>query len=102
MRIPLNPFWVFVVVALVVLVAIVVISRKRNETEVLNAPNEPGVTTGPSLPATLAVVFGLAVILVPFGIAIAALWGPSVGVVAYFGLLGGGLIGLAVSRRSRG
>jgi hypothetical protein len=101
MRIALNPFWVFVLVAVVVLFAIVMISNRRNETRILTPPNEPGVS-GPSVPATIAVLLALAVILVPFGIAIAALWGPSVGIVAYFALFTAGLIGLAVSRRSRG
>ena len=101
MRSVLNPFLVSVVVGLVVLVAIVVISRRRNETTVRVGPHERG-TTAPSGPTTLAFVLALAVVLVPFGIAVAALWGPSAGIVAYSALLAGSLIAVAVSRRSRG
>ena len=101
MRIGLNPFWVFVAVGLVVLVVVVVVSYRRNATQGLTGTNEPRATTGPSIPAMLAVALGLALILMPFGIAIAAIWGPSIGIAAYLALLVGGLIGLAASRRSR-
>ena len=100
MRIVLNPFLVSAVVALVVLVAIVVISHRRNETRVRVGTREQGATTAPSGPTTLASVLALAVVLVPFGIAVAALWGPSAGIVAYPALFAGSLIALAVSRRS--
>jgi hypothetical protein len=50
---------------------------------------------------TIVVVLALAVILVPFGIAAAALAGPEVGIVAYGTLLAGAFIGRALSRRSR-
>jgi hypothetical protein len=101
MRTALNPFWVFVVVAAIVLIAIVVISQRRNATHAPTAANAPGVTTGLRIPAAPAAL-GLAVVLVPVGIAIAALGGPTVGIVAYFALFVGGLIGLAALRRSRG
>ena len=102
MRIPFNPFLVFVAVALVVVVVLAVISRHRKETQTLTAMNDPGATAGPSVAATLAVVLAVAVILVPFGIAVAVLWGPTIGIAAYFALVTAGLIGLAVSRRSHG
>jgi len=101
MRIGLNPFWVFVAVGLVVLVVVVMISYRRSATQGLTGTNELRATTGPSIPAMLAVALGLALILMPFGIAIAAIWGPSIGIAAYMALLVGGLIGLAASRRSR-
>jgi hypothetical protein len=47
-------------------------------------------------------VLALAVILVPFGIAAAALAGPEVGIVAYGALLAGACIAGALWRRSRG
>ena len=102
MRIPLNPFLVFVVVAVVVLVAIVLISYRRSEKQALPAKNEPGVTIRTDALPPIVVVLALAVILVPFGIAAAALGGPEVGIVAYGILLAGALIGRALWRRSRG
>jgi heme/copper-type cytochrome/quinol oxidase subunit 2 len=99
MRIPVNPFWLFVAVALVVLVAIVLISYRRNETQALTAKNEPGATIRSDALPTVVVVLALAVILVPFGIAAAALGGPEAGVVAYGVLLAGTLIGRAMWRR---
>ena len=101
MRLSFNPFLVSVAAALIVLVAIVVISHRRDEARALTAANQPGTTTGPSVPTALAIVLALAVLVVPFGIAIAALWGPAAGIVAYSALLVGGLIVLA-ARRSRG
>jgi uncharacterized membrane protein YdjX (TVP38/TMEM64 family) len=101
MRMPFNPFFVFVVVAVVVVVVIAVISRRRTGTQTLAVTNGTRATTGPSVAVTLAIVLAVAVILIPCGIAIAALWGPSVGFFACFALLVGGLIALALSRRSR-
>jgi hypothetical protein len=101
MRIVLNPFLVSVLVGLVMLVASVVIRGRRNEARVGVGPHEPG-TAAPSGPTTPAFVLALAVVLVPFGIAAAALWGPVGGIVAYAALLAGSLIAFAVSRRSRG
>ena len=91
MRITFNPFLVSVAAALLVLVAIVVISHRRNEERVLTAANQPGTTPGPSIPTALAML-ALAVLLVPFGIAVAALWGPTPGIVAYSALLAAGVI----------
>jgi len=102
MRTAFNPFLVSVAVALIALVAIMVISHRRNETRALTAANRPGTTTSPSVPTAVAVVAAVAVLLVPFGIAFAALWGPSVGILVWFALLAGGLIALAVWRRSQG
>jgi protein-S-isoprenylcysteine O-methyltransferase Ste14 len=92
-----NPFLVFVV-ALIVLVAIVRISYHRNGTQAATGPNASA-TTGPNVVSTLAVV--LAVCLVPFGIAIAALSGPSFGFATYFVLLAVGATALSATRRRR-
>ena len=102
MRTAFNPFLVSVAVALIALVTIMLISHRRNETQALTATSRPTTTTGPSVPTTLALVVAVAVLLVPFGIASAALWGPAVGVFAWCALFVGGLIALAVSTRSRG
>ncbi len=90
-----NPFLVFVLVAVVVLIAIAVVSQRRARSVV----NATGSTTQPGVPTALAVL-GLAAVLVPVGIAIAALGGPTAGVVAYVTLLVGGLLWWA-ARRSR-
>jgi heme/copper-type cytochrome/quinol oxidase subunit 2 len=102
MRILLNPFWVFVAVAFVALAAIVLISYRRSEKRALTSGNEPGVTIRTDALPTIVVVLALAVILVPFGIAAAALAGPEVGIVAYGALLAGACIAGALWRRSRG
>jgi hypothetical protein len=94
-----NPFLVFVV-ALIVLVAIVRISYHRNGTQAATGPNASA-TTGPNVVSTLAVVVVLAVCLVPFGIAIAALSGPSFGFATYFVLLAVGATALSATRRRR-
>lgn len=100
MRMALNPFLVSLAVALLVLGAIVVSSHRHHEMQALAAP--PGSNaTGPSVLPAPALALALAVLLVPFGIAFAALWGPPVGIGAYFALLVGGVIALTVSRRSR-
>jgi hypothetical protein len=41
MRIPLNPFWVFVAVAFFALAATVPVSYRRSEKQALTAKNEP-------------------------------------------------------------
>ena len=96
-----NPFLVFVVVALIVLVAIVRISYHRNGTQAATGANASA-TTGPNVVSTLAVGVVLAVCLVPFGIAAATLWGPSFGFATYFVLLAVGATasGAARCRRS--
>jgi hypothetical protein len=101
MRIPFNPFLLLVAVAVVVLVASVLISYRRNEKQALTARDEPGVTIRSEALPTVVVALALAVVLVPFGIAAAALGGPEVGFFAYGVLLGGALIGRAMSTRSR-
>ena len=102
MRTAFNPFLVSVAVALLALVAIMVLLHRRTETWALTAANRPRTTSSPSVPATLALVAAVAVLLVPFGIAFAALCGPSVGILVWSALLAGGLTALAVSRRSHG
>ena len=97
----LNPFLVALAVALLVLGAIVVSSHRRHQMRAPAAPRGPTATTGPSVRPTPALTLALAVLLVPFGIAFAALWGPPVGIGAYFALLVGGLIALTVARQSR-
>ena len=94
MRIAVNPFLASAAVAVVVVVAVAMLSQRRAEPQVVD-------TTGPSGRTTLALVVVLLTVLVPFSIAIAALWGPSVGIAAYVALFAGGSIALAVSRRSR-
>ena len=91
MPIPLNPFYVAVAAAMVVLFAIGLISNKRNEARAGHG--------GPTSPVVVVV---LAMLLVPVGIAIAALGGPAAGVVAYLALLLGGSVVLTARRRSRG
>lgn len=100
MRMTLNPFLVSLAVALLVLGAIVVSSHRRSEMQALPAPRGSH-ATGPSVLPTPAIALALAVVLVPFGIAFAALWGPPVGIGAYVALWVGGVIALTVSRRSR-
>lgn len=100
MRVALNPFLVSLAVALLVLGALVVSSHRRNEMEALATPSGSS-ATGPSVLPTPALALALAVLLVPFGIAFAALWGPPVGIGAYSALLVGGVTALTVSRRSR-
>ena len=97
----LNPFFVSVVAALVALCAVVWISHHRSATELATGSNAQAATegNGPSLPAVVVV---LAVCLVPFGIAAAALLGPSFGFAAYFALLVVGLLAVGASRRRRG
>jgi hypothetical protein len=101
MRMALNPFLVSLAVALLLLVAIVVSSHRRHQMQALAAPRGPSGTAGSSVLPTPALALALAVLLVPFGIAFAALWGPPVGIGAYFALLVGGVTALTVSRRSR-
>ena len=88
-----NPFAASLVVALVVVATIVMRSRRRTGPE-------PRATKGPGVPTGGALVLALAAVLVPFSIAVAAVWGPSVGMAAYVALLAGGSIALA-SRRFR-
>ena len=51
-RIPLNPFWLFVAVALVVLVAVALISYRRSEKQAVTDRNDPGATIRTDAPAT--------------------------------------------------
>jgi hypothetical protein len=95
-----NPFLVSLVVAFVVIVAIVRISHHRSETPAVTGANRR-TTTGANVPSLLTVVLVLAVCLVPFGIAAAALWGPAFGFATYFGLLIVGLTALGSSKRRR-
>ncbi len=69
MRIPLNPFWLFAAIALVVLVAILLISGQRETRQALSSTNEPGSATRTQALPTVVVVLALAVVLIPFGIA---------------------------------
>ena len=94
----INPFLVSVVVALVVLVAVVWTSHRRSETQVATGANAPA-SASRNIPSLLAVVVVLAVCLLPFGIAAAALSGPPFGFAAFFALLAVGLIALGASRR---
>ncbi len=95
-----NPFLVSVVIALIVLVAIVRASYRRNGTQAAAGANA-STATGPNVSSTLAVVFVLAVCVVPFGIAAAALWGPAFGFATYFVLLAVGASALGALRRRR-
>lgn len=102
MTMGLNPFLVSVAVALFVLGAMVVRSRRRSDVWALSDLQGPSVATGSSVAPTAASTLALAVVLVPFGIAFAALWGPPVGIAVYVVLLAGALVGLRVSRRAPG
>ena len=101
MTVALNPFLVSLAVALLVLGAIVVSSHRQHQMQALVAgrgPREHAGSGGLSMPA---LVLALPVMLVPFGIAFAAIWGPPVAMGAYLALLIGGVIARRISPRFR-
>ncbi len=101
MRIPLNPFWLFAAIAVVVLVAIVLISSSRQTRQAPPSKSGPGATTRSHALPTAVVALALAVILIPFGIAAAAIGGPEIGVLAYGVLLALALTGRTLWRQLR-
>lgn len=97
----LNPFLVSLAVALLVLGAMAASSHRRHQTRASAGPHQHGGTAGPTVLPMPTLALALALLLVPFGIALAALWGPPLGMGAYLSLFVGGVIALTVSRRRR-